>query len=81
MRPGAALAPQPFRAVGFTPMLALHHEFLFIAISSSGVEKASGDNSHPAVFKPPLFDVFIDLCNFDLFGLEVVGIVDDKAVL
>jgi hypothetical protein len=62
-------------------MLALHHEFLFIAIPSGGVEKASGDNSDPPIFKPPLLDVFVDLRNFDLFGLEVMGIVDDEAVL
>ena len=73
--------PQPFRVEAFTPMLALHHEFLFVAIPSGGVEKASRDNSHPAIFKPSLLDVFVNLRNFDLFGLEVVGIVDDEAVL
>jgi hypothetical protein len=62
-------------------MLTLHHELFFMAVARRGIEQTSGDYPLPAKIHPSLFNVIVNVCNFDLFGLEVVGIVNYKTIL
>jgi len=59
----------------------MHHELFFMAVTRRRVEQTSGDNPLPTKIHPSLFNVIVNVCNSELFSLEVVGIVDHKPIL